>query len=106
MTVSVFHIFVERFSDSLPVIGFQPNVIHCHDWHTDDPFLLREEYAKNSFYAQMKTVFTIHNLQFQGIFPREILGDLLNLSDRYFSIEHLEFYGHVSFMKGLSSPHI
>lgn len=103
-----FSYFCRAVLDCLPVIDFQPNVIHCHDWHTGMiPFLLREEYMRNSFYAQIKTVFTIHNLQFQGIFPREILGDLLNLSDRYFSIEHLEFYGHVSFMKGaLVSAHL
>ncbi|GMB09908.1 glycogen synthase GlgA [Thermolongibacillus altinsuensis] len=96
-----FAYFCRAVLDSLPAIAFKPDVLHCHDWHTGMiPFLLREEYKKNSFYAGMKTVFTIHNLQFQGIFPREILGDLLNLSDRYFSIEHLEFYGNVSFMKG------
>lgn len=97
----------ERFSyfcraalDALPAISFQPDIIHCHDWHTGMiPFLLREEYKNNSFYQHMRSVFTIHNLQFQGIFPREILGDLLNLSDRYFTIEHVEFYGNVSFMK-------
>ncbi|MCL6586663.1 MAG: glycogen synthase GlgA [Anoxybacillus sp.] len=97
----------ERFSyfcraalDALPAISFQPDIIHCHDWHTGMiPFLLREEYKKNSFYQQMRSVFTIHNLQFQGIFPREILGDLLNLSDHYFTMEHVEFYGNVSFMK-------
>jgi starch synthase len=95
-----FSYFCRAVLDSLPAISFKPDIIHCHDWHTGMiPFLLREEYKKNSFYNNMKTVFTIHNLQFQGIFPREILGDLLNLSDRYFTIEHLEFYGNVSFMK-------
>lgn len=96
-----FSYFCRAVLDALPAIPFRPDIIHCHDWHTGMiPFLLREEYRKNSFYEQIRTVFTIHNLQFQGIFPREILGDLLNLSDRYFTIEHLEFYGNVSFMKG------
>ncbi|MBA2871866.1 starch synthase [Anoxybacillus calidus] len=95
-----FAYFCRAVLDSLPAISFKPDLIHCHDWHTGMiPFLLREEYKQNSFYEHMKTVFTIHNLQFQGIFPREILGDLLNLSDRYFTIDHLEFYGNVSFMK-------
>ncbi|QPA30475.1 glycogen synthase GlgA [Thermaerobacillus caldiproteolyticus] len=95
-----FSYFCRAVLDALPAIPFQPDIIHCHDWHTGMiPFLLREEYKKNSFYEQIRTVFTIHNLQFQGIFPREILGDLLNLSDRYFTIEYLEFYGNVSFMK-------
>ncbi|WP_143415032.1 glycogen synthase GlgA [Geobacillus sp. E263] len=96
-----FSYFCRAVLDALPVIPFRPDIIHCHDWHTGMiPFLLREEYRKNSFYERIRTVFTIHNLQFQGIFPREILGDLLNLSDRYFTIEYLEFYGNVSFMKG------
>ncbi|BDG37222.1 glycogen synthase GlgA [Saccharococcus caldoxylosilyticus] len=96
-----FSYFCRAVLDALPVIPFRPDIIHCHDWHTGMiPFLLREEYRQDSFYAPIRTVFTIHNLQFQGIFPREILGDLLNLSDRYFTIEHLEFYGNVSFMKG------
>jgi len=96
-----FSYFCRAVLDSLPAISFAPDIIHCHDWHTGMiPFLLREEYKKNSFYANIQTIFTIHNLQFQGIFPKEILGDLLNLSDEYFTIDHLEFYGNVSFMKG------
>jgi len=96
-----FSYFCRAVLDSLPAISFAPDIIHCHDWHTGMiPFLLREEYKKNSFYANMRTIFTIHNLQFQGIFPKEILGDLLNLSDEYFTIDYLEFYGNVSFMKG------
>ncbi|MBB5326239.1 starch synthase [Anoxybacillus tepidamans] len=95
-----FSYFCRAVLDSLPAISFQPDIIHCHDWHTGMiPFLLREEYKKNSFYKNIRSMFTIHNLQFQGIFPREILGDLLNLSDRYFTIEYVEFYGNVSFMK-------
>ena len=46
-----------------------------------------------------RTVFTIHNLQFQGIMPKEALHDLFNLDDRYFHIDELEFYGNVNYMK-------
>lgn len=96
-----FAYFCRTILDALPALPFRPDIIHCHDWHTGMiPFLLREQYRKNPFYEQIRTMFTIHNLQFQGIFPREILGDLLNLSDRYFTTDHLEFYGNVSFMKG------
>jgi starch synthase len=96
-----FSYFCRAVLDALPAISFQPQIIHCHDWHTGMiPFLLREEYKNNSFYGNIRTVFTIHNLQFQGIFPRSILEDLLNLSsERYFTIDYLEFYGNVSFMK-------
>jgi starch synthase len=96
-----FAYFCRAILDALPALPFRPDIIHCHDWHTGMiPFLLREQYRKNPFYEQIRTMFTIHNLQFQGIFPREILGDLLNLSDRHFTTDHLEFYGNVSFMKG------
>ena len=43
--------------------------------------------------------FTIHNLQFQGIMPKEALHDLFNLDDRYFHIDELEFYGNINYMK-------
>ncbi|EIJ79360.1 glycogen synthase [Bacillus methanolicus PB1] len=87
--------------ESLAHIDFNPDILHCHDWHTGMiPFLLRAEYCHRKKYSQMKTVFTIHNLQFQGIFPKEILGDLLNLNEKYFNSDQLEFYGNVNFMKG------
>ncbi|WP_227396853.1 glycogen synthase GlgA [Jeotgalibacillus aurantiacus] len=96
-----FAFFSRAVLDSLPVIPFKPDVIHCHDWHTGIvPFLLDRKYKQDSFYKSMKTVFTIHNLQFQGLFPQSILGDLLNLEDHYFHSGELEFNGAVSFMKG------
>ena len=71
--------------DSIKEIGFYPDIIHCHDWHTGMiPFLLKEKYRNRKGYEEIRTVFTIHNLQFQGIFPKEILGDLLGLEDDYF----------------------
>ncbi|HJV15790.1 MAG TPA: glycogen synthase, partial [Bacillales bacterium] len=64
------------------------------------PYLLRIEYYKRRGYGQIRTVFTIHNLQFQGVFPKEILEDLLGLTDESFQPKHLEFFGNVNFMKG------
>ena len=48
---------------------------------------------------KIKTVFTIHNLQFQGIFPKDSLRELLDLDEQYFTYEYLEFYGNINFMK-------
>lgn len=98
----------ERFSffnravlESLNQLDFFPDIIHCHDWHTAMiPYLLRVEYYSRKGYGLIRTVFTIHNLQFQGIYPKEILGDLLGLNYQYFRLEHLEFFGNVNFMKG------
>lgn len=96
-----FAYFNRAVLESLNHIDFEPDILHCHDWHTGMiPFLLRAEYCHRKKYVPIKTVFTIHNLQFQGIFPKEILGDLLNLSEKYFNSEQLEFYGNVNFMKG------
>lgn len=95
-----FAFFTRAVLEALGHLDFYPDVIHCHDWHAGMiPFLLKEQYAWRKEYAGIKTVFTIHNLQFQGIFPRVILGDLLGLDDHYFNSEQLEFYGNMSFMK-------
>ncbi|HHY72580.1 MAG TPA: glycogen synthase GlgA [Bacillus bacterium] len=94
-----FSFFCRAALNAIPYLEFSPNILHCHDWHTGMvPFLLNAQYREFEEYATIRTIFTIHNLQFQGIFPREILGDLLNLDDSYFD-EQLEFYGCVNFMK-------
>jgi starch synthase len=94
-----FSFFCRGVLDSLEAIDFQPDLIHSHDWHTGMiNFLLKEEYQQQPFYKHIKSVFTIHNLQFQGIFPFSILEDLLNLEAKKFF--ELEFHGHVNFMKG------
>lgn len=85
----------------LKAIDFQPDVIHCHDWHAAlIPVLLDAHYRYDLFYYEMRTVFTIHNLLYQGIFPYEVLGELLELDNRYFTINGLEYYGKVNYMKG------
>lgn len=95
-----FSYFCRAVLNAIPHLEFQPDIIHCHDWHTGMiPFLLNAEYRWSEPYRHIRTIFTIHNLQFQGIFPRGILGDLLNLDDRYFTTDQLEFYGCVNFMK-------
>lgn len=82
-------------------IDFIPQIIHCNDWHTGMiSLLLHAHYHMNPQYAGIRTVFTIHNLKFQGVFPSDILGDLLSLSDDYNHTDALEFYGGISFMKG------
>lgn len=95
-----FAYFNRAILESIKEIDFYPDVIHCHDWHTGMvPFLLNEQYRQVVGYEFIRTVFTIHNLQFQGIFPKGILGDLLGLDDSYLNTEQLEFHGNVSFMK-------
>lgn len=96
-----FAFFNRAVLESLPYIDFFPDIIHCHDWHTAMiPYLLKEQYSLRSGYERIQTVFTIHNLQFQGVMPKETLVDLLGLDDRHFHIDKLEFYGNINFMKG------
>lgn len=79
---------------------FTPDIIHCNDWQTAlTPLLLKIFYSKNPTYAEIKTVFTIHNLQYQGVFAKEVLGDILGLGEEFFTPEGLEFNGAVNFMK-------
>lgn len=77
------------------------NILHCNDWHTAlISIFLREFYHSIPLYDKIKTIFTIHNLKFQGIFPNNILGDVLGLADMKAVSDQLEFYGNVNLMKG------
>ncbi|RJX19791.1 MAG: glycogen synthase GlgA [Ammonifex sp.] len=94
-----FAFFCYAVLEMLPRLGWQPDVIHCNDWQTGPiPLLLKTQYKSNPFYKRTATVFTIHNLQYQGNFPPETL-ELFNLDKDYFVPELLEFYGTFSFMK-------
>lgn len=80
---------------------FIPDIIHCNDWHSGIiPVLLKEHYSEDEKYSNIKSIFTIHNLKYQGLFSKEILGELLNLSEKYFKDDALKFYNDVSFIKG------
>ena len=61
---------------------FFPDILHCNDWHTAlIPVFLREEYRYSAGYSEMKAIFTIHNLKFQGQYDPFILGDILGLHE-------------------------
>lgn len=95
-----FAYFCKAVLELLPEISFQPDIIHCHDWHAGlISVFLKTHYAAHPFYQKVKTVFTIHNLQYQGIFPHSILSYVLGLSDEYFTMARLEFYGQINYMK-------
>ncbi len=80
-------------------IGFYPDVIHCHDWHTGlIPVYLKTLFRYDPLYAPMKTLFTIHDLMHIGQFPSEILP-LTGLPESVYHSEGVEFYGGVNFLK-------
>lgn len=96
-----FSFFNKAVLEIIKHIDFKPDIIHCNDWHTGmiSP-LISSNYKNDDYYDDIKTIFTIHNLKYQGIFPPEILGELLDIGMDHFNIDALEFYGGVSFMKG------
>ncbi|MCL2351102.1 MAG: glycogen synthase [Firmicutes bacterium] len=95
-----FAFFSKAAVEFLSMADFRPDVIHFNDWQTGlGPVYLRDVYKGFTFYKDMKSLFTIHNLRYQGVFGREILWSV-DLNDGYFTNGALEFYGKVSYMKG------
>jgi starch synthase len=95
-----FAFFSRAILDSLIRIDFKPDIIHLNDWHTGPvSVLLKEQYRQNPFYDGIKTFFTIHNLKYQGVFPKECLGELFSLPDYLFTTDKLEFFGNINFLK-------
>jgi starch synthase len=77
-----------------------PQVFHCHDWQSAlIPVMLRTLYAEDPAFRDVATVFTIHNMGYQGLFPPDTLP-LLMLPWELFTISKMEFFGQVNFLKG------
>ncbi|MBI5206664.1 MAG: glycogen synthase GlgA [Candidatus Firestonebacteria bacterium] len=89
-----FILFCRSILEMLPYIDFIPDIIHANDWQTG----LIPLYLKKIYSYKIRSVFTIHNIAYQGIFPRSTL-ELAGLGDEYFNINALEFYGNISFLK-------
>lgn len=94
-----FALFSRAVLEASKILGV-PDVFHCHDWQTAlIPVLLRSQYIEDPAFSDVATVFTIHNMGYQGVFPPEILP-LLDLSWDLFTILKMEFFGQVNFLKG------
>ena len=99
---------IERFSyyskavlAILPLIDFKPDVIHCHDWQASlIPVFLNNEFVTNQFYWDIKTVFTIHNLRFQGVWSKSYIQGITGLSNILFTADKLEWNGDANLLKG------
>lgn len=95
-----FAFFCRGVLNALPLIPFTPDVIHAHDWQTGIlPALLRIQYAGLPRYDSIRTVFTIHNMQYQGIFGIKDVQDMLGLPSSVFTEDKLEYFGNVNFLK-------
>lgn len=94
-----FVFFCKSVLNMLPVIDFKPDVIHCNDWHTGPIcLLLKEQYSGDKRYNEISTLYTIHNLEYQGLFPSDIIN-IMDCSPNVFDPEKAEFYGMFNFMK-------
>ena len=91
--------FSRAVLEILPYIDFKPDIIHCNDWQTAMvPVYLNEYYKADPLYSDIKTVFTIHNIQYQGKYGMELYNDLLGLLPGRESL--VEYDGCVNLMKG------
>lgn len=97
-----FAFFDRAVLDMLRQIDWQPDLIHCNDWQTGMlPVLLKFQYKRNDmFYWNMKCVYSIHNIAFQGIFDPTILPELFDFDMELYDNTCLKFDEGVSFMKG------
>lgn len=95
-----FAYFCRAVLTMLPKIGFQPDIIHCNDWHTGlMGVFLKEDFYHDPFYQHMKIIYTIHNLKYQGIYPPSIMRDIIGLPQELFDNGNLECDGCVNYMK-------
>ena len=96
-----FAFFSKAVLEAISKIDFVPDILNCHDWQTGlIPVLFKAQYQSLPLYKNIKTVFTIHNLQFQGLYPIHMTEELLSLGDWAYTADNLEFYGQASFIKG------
>lgn len=102
-----FAFFAHAVLEILPRLDFFPDILHCHDWQTGMiPVLLHGWYQGDERYRGIRTVFTIHNIKYQGLFSFDNVRRCLGLNDGYFTPDNLEFYGVASFLKaGLVFSH-
>jgi starch synthase len=94
-----FALFSRAVLEATKIIGV-PQIFHCHDWQSAlIPILLRTQYAEDLAFRDAATVFTIHNIGYQGLFSPDTLP-LLTLPWDLFTISKMEFFGNVNFLKG------
>ena len=95
-----FAFFSKAVLTVLPLIDFCPDVIQCNDWQTSwIPVFLKAQFP-DAFYKQIKTIFTIHNMRFQGRWYMDAYRDITGLPDSYFTMDTLECYGQGNPFKG------
>lgn len=90
--------FSRAVLEILPYIDFVPDVIHCNDWQTAMIPVYKDQFYHDGIYANIKTVFTIHNIQYQGKYGYELIQDVLGLPEEARPL--VDYEGCVNLMKG------
>ena len=99
--VEKFAFFSRAVLDALPVINFCPDIIHCHDWQTGlIPVFLKNEFMGDPFFWSMKSILTIHNLKFQGVWDIETLEGCTGFPKDLFTPDKLEYKKNGNMLKG------
>lgn len=99
--VEKFAYFSKAVLQCLPYIDFAPDVIHCHDWQTGLlPVFLRTTFGHDEYYAGIRTVYSIHNMKFQGRWRIREVMDITGLPEQIFNDRELESYGEANYLKG------
>jgi starch synthase len=94
-----FIFFSRAVLEAAKALDFRPDVVHAHDWQTAlIPLYLKTAYGKDVFFRDARSVFTIHNLGYQGLFPPEVMS-FTGLGMEQFSPEGVEFFGKMNFLK-------
>ena len=95
-----FIFFQKAVVELLRLTDFKADIVHCHDWQTGMlPVILREAERRYEVTLALKTVFTIHNIAYQGVFPRKAFA-LANLPEELMTIDGLEYYDQMCMLKG------
>lgn len=95
-----FVFFCKAVVEMLRLGDIQADIVHCHDWQAALlPVLLRHSERRHRVTLALKTIFTIHNIAFQGLFPAKAFA-LTNLPDELYHMEGLEYYAQINLMKG------
>lgn len=93
-----FAFFSRAVLEMLPYIDFKPDIIHCNDWQSAlTPLYYSVMYAQREGFENIKTVFTIHNIQYQGVYGKELLNDVLGIPESAYNL--IEYDGNTNFMK-------
>ena len=99
--IEKFAFFSKAALSVLPVIGFRPDLIHCHDWQTGlVPVYLNDSFQQGEFYRGIKTVMTIHNLKFQGTWDIKTVRQITGLPEHFFTPDKMEAFKDANLLKG------